>query len=421
MCGGELEIDRAVLVLHPLDMAYLCSSNPVWEEAQIDMVVDLIPDDLVRARVGEVARCSRCPLKCFRFREGPGTDLLAVRTHQRCNHAHFIRIGENPYCPSPKRLHDSCALHLNGPVNEFPAAYQIVHLATLSVLVQLSSPYRNPITQEGQSGVPSGIVNARTISLTLVGFLIGVLAAGGIGVRVIEEVRAEDDATSLPSENVASTSVPLTNSFTDPHETLVASSAIVLSAIVTSDTSVGINYDIVSLAPTGGNATSELPFLYPRLWRLSTEAGTVEGGPVSVGQQTALFDVPKEVGVDDLELVEIIDPLMAYPLDRPFELSAGAPLIEIVDGVQVELVNISKQNDTDLVSIDLIAEDPLDLTFVVEGMGPGWESGQHRPGGAAVELLWVGGDLPAVLSLRAVGVQWVVIDGAYPVSLEGIR
>lgn len=264
-------------------------------------------------------------------------------------------------------------------------------------------------------------MNGRTISLTVVGFLIGVLAAGGIGVRVIEEVRAEDDATSLPSENVASTSVPPTDYFIDPQETLVASSAVVPSTVVTSSSSIEISYDIVSIAPIGGYAISELPFLYPRSWTLTTLSETVQGRQVRVDLQTAVFDVPQEIGADEFESVEMVDPLMAYPLDKQFELSEVDPSIELVSGVRVELVDISEQSGATLVAIDLVAEDPIDLAFVVEGVGPGWVSGQHRSDGATVELLWADGDLPAVLSFRAVGVQWVVIDGEYPVSLEGIR
>ena len=44
---------------------------------------------------------------------------------------------------------------------------------------------------------------ARAVSLTIVAFLLGALAAGGIGVRVIREVKTADDATSLPPSNIA--------------------------------------------------------------------------------------------------------------------------------------------------------------------------------------------------------------------------
>ena len=46
-------------------------------------------------------------------------------------------------------------------------------------------------------------VTARAVSLTIVAFLLGALAAGGIGVRVIREVKTAANATSLPPSNIA--------------------------------------------------------------------------------------------------------------------------------------------------------------------------------------------------------------------------
>ncbi|MGI9584238.1 MAG: hypothetical protein ACR2N7_01450 [Acidimicrobiia bacterium] len=46
-------------------------------------------------------------------------------------------------------------------------------------------------------------MNGRAISLTIVAFLIGAFAAGGIGVRVIEEVRTDENDTSLPPSATA--------------------------------------------------------------------------------------------------------------------------------------------------------------------------------------------------------------------------
>jgi len=46
-------------------------------------------------------------------------------------------------------------------------------------------------------------LNGRAISLTIVAFVLGALAAGGVSVRVIREVKTVDDATSLPPSNIA--------------------------------------------------------------------------------------------------------------------------------------------------------------------------------------------------------------------------
>ncbi len=405
MGGGELQVDSAVLILYPLDVTYLDPADPVREKAQVDMVVDLIPDDLVCTRVGEVSRRSRCSLKCFRFGKGPGANRFAVRPHQRCNHPPLIGVGEDAGRSASEGFHDAVALHLNGPVDQLPAAYQIMHGATLSVSA----------TQEQERGVPSNVVNGQTIALMIVGFLIGMLAAGGIGVRVIEEVRAENDATSLPSENVSSPN----GYFLDPNETLIASAAVVPTSVVASDTSVEIQYDILSLAPLAGFPPTGIPHLYPRSWRLTTESGTVEGGPDNINTGIALFELPADQIAKDVLSVDIVDPLVPYPLDAAFELSAEEPSAAVTASVRVELSSVTEQDDSTVVLLNLIADDPSDLAFIIEGVGPGWRSDPTEPGNPTVELIWVGGERPEVLALRAVGIQWIALEGVYPVSLKG--
>ncbi len=281
--------------------------------------------------------------------------------------------------------------------------------------------------------VPSGAVNGRTIALTVIGFLIGVLAAGGIGVRVIEEVRTTDDATSLPPENVSTTSLPPSEYFVEPDETLIASTALVPASVVTSGTGLAIEYDLVSLAPTEGlppilinsfRSTREipnedLPVIFPRTWVLSTESEKFEGGPANPNVRIARFELPDGVGPGDVVSVEIVDPLMITSLDTHFELSQQAPTVTIVDGVQAHLLNISAQGDSTIVQIELIAEDAIGLAFGVEGVGAGWRSARFEAEGRPrVNLTWVGGDLPEVMTFRAHGDQWVEIPGSYPVSIE---
>lgn len=279
-------------------------------------------------------------------------------------------------------------------------------------------------------------MNGRTIALTIIGFLIGVLAAGSIGVRVIEEVRTTDDATSLPPENVSTTTLPPKEYFVDPGETLIGSTAIVPTAIVSSGTGFAVEYDVVSLAPTAGLPpiifstfgntqeiqNDELPVLFPRNWVLTTESQRFEGGPANPNVRIARFELPEGVNASEVTSVEIIDPLMMASLDTHFELSEEAPLAAIVDGVQARLLNISPQGDSTIVQIELIAEDPVDLTFGVNGVGAGWRSAFFEAEGRPrVNLTWVGGDLPDVMTFRAHGDQWVEIPGSYPVLVEALR
>jgi hypothetical protein len=286
---------------------------------------------------------------------------------------------------------------------------------------------------KNDGAVLSGAVNGKTIALTIVGFLIGVLAAGSIGVRVIDEVRTTDDATSLPPENVATTTLPPTEYFVDPGETLIASTALVPTSVVSSGTGLAIEYDLVSIAPTEGlppifvrsfrNSreifNEELAAMFPRNWVVTTELDRFEGGPANADVRVARFELPEGVGASDVVSVEIVNPLIKASLDTHFELSQQTPTAEIVDGVLAHLLNISAQGDSTIVQIELIAEDVIDLTFFVEGVGEGWRSANFEAEGRPrVNLTWVGGDLPEIMTLRAHGNQWVEIPGSYSVLVE---
>ncbi len=273
-------------------------------------------------------------------------------------------------------------------------------------------------TRTGE-GRTLGIVNGRTISFTIVAFLIGVLAAAGIGVRVIDEVRTDEDATSLPPENVSSTTLPPAVFFVDPDETLIASTALVPISVRGTDSTFAIEYELVSLAPAlGVPPTVSSSFIFPRTWTLTTESQTIAGGPASPTVRVARFDLPEGVVADDITSVQIIDPLMLYPLDTLFELSEQVPSAEIIDGVFAELLSVSEQGDSIIVQIGVDAVDPIDIMFTIEGSGPGWFpttlfGGDRR----RVDLIWVGGDLPEVMTFRARGNQWVELEGSYPVSI----
>lgn len=275
-------------------------------------------------------------------------------------------------------------------------------------------------------------MNGRTITLTIVGFLIGVLAAAGIGVRVIDEVRTTDDATSLPPENVSSTTLPLNRYFVAPGETLIASTAVVPKSVVMSGTGLAIEYDLVSLAPVEGlppmvfssfgntqeTENSDLPVIFPRKWVLTTESQTFEGGPAHPDVRTARFELPEGVITRDVVSIEIVDPLVVASLDTHFELSEQSRVATIVDGVQARLLNISAQGDSTIVQIELVAEDPIDLAFGVEGVGAGWRSAFFEAEGRPrINLTWVGPDLPEIMVFRAHGNQWVEVVGLFPVSI----
>jgi hypothetical protein len=253
-------------------------------------------------------------------------------------------------------------------------------------------------------------VTGRIVALTIVGFLVGMLAAGGIGVRVIEEVRAEDDATSLPAANVSSTTPPL-----------IGSSVVVPTSVVGTGSSVGIEYEIISLAPAALSESAGASTIYPRTWSLTTESGTVDGGPDGGDARVALFELPAGTDASGILAVEIINPLVTYPFDTVFELSEVNSSAAIMEGVRVELASISRGSEATEVQLELVAVDARDLAFTVEGVGPGWSPELVQAGGPTIELIWLEDELPDVLTFRAVGIQWIELEGVFPVSVRDLR
>jgi hypothetical protein len=219
--------------------------------------------------------------------------------------------------------------------------------------------------------------------------------------------------------------------FVDPDEVLIASTALVPRSVIGTDSTFAVEYELISLAPTEGVSPIEfftfrelqqvpnedLAFIFPRSWALTTESQTIEGGPTNQDVRVARFDLPEGVVSSDVVSVQIIDPLMLYPLDVTFDLSERVPSAEVIDGVFAELLNISDQGDSIIVQIEVSADDPIDYTFSIEGTGSGWRSAVVRSGRRAVNLTWVDGDLPEIMTFRARGSRWVELEGTYSVSI----
>ena len=285
-------------------------------------------------------------------------------------------------------------------------------------------------------------MNGRAIALTVVGFLIGALAAGGIGVRVIREVRTSEDATSLPPSNVSSTTTPpstrTSEYFVDPNEVLISSTALVPLSIQTADGQVSVEYELVSIAPRAGlpaiqflgnfNRTvtvevDDMDHIYPRTWILrATNGETYTGGPANSRARTARIDVSDGFSPSEIESIEIVEALAPFPIDVPFTLSLASPRADIVPGVRVELLNVSDQGSSTIVQVEIEIDDAETAGFFVTGDGPGWRSAFFEAEGRRrVNLTWVGGELPEEIPLIATGTVWQQIEGAFTVTLEGIQ
>jgi hypothetical protein len=280
-------------------------------------------------------------------------------------------------------------------------------------------------------------VSVRLITLTIVGFILGAFAAGGIGVRVIREVSTAEDATSLPSENIAPVGAGALSYQVDPNETLIASTALVPSSVLNEDGAVTISYDLISLTPSMGVEpmveflgfssveavpNEDLDHIYPRRWVIDTPGGPVEGGPGNESARSALFKGDRAMTIDDIGTVRIVEALAPFPFAVPVELSIGSPVVELLPGVSVELINVSDQGSTTIIQVAVDVADEAATNVFVAGDGAGWRSAVFEAEGRPrVNLTWAGGTLPADIPLVVSGTAWVNVGGPFAVSMDGVK
>ena len=280
-------------------------------------------------------------------------------------------------------------------------------------------------------------MNARSLFLIVAAFVLGAVAAGSIGVRVIREVRTDEEATSLPTTSTTIQPPSPATFQVDANETLIASTALVPTALEITATEVAIAYDLTTMAPYGGLEPIEffagfgqttviefadLDHVYPRAWVLETTKGTFPGGPANIGTRVARFPIDEAIAADDVIGARITDARVPFPLLVPFTLSEAEPRAAITPGVTVELLNVSDQGSSFIVQVAITAEDHDAEFFFVRGDGPGWRSAFFEAEGRPrVNLTWVGGDLPVDIPLLAEGTVFSGLDGDHVVSLDGIR
>ncbi|NHZ70890.1 MAG: hypothetical protein GWP18_04545 [Proteobacteria bacterium] len=265
-------------------------------------------------------------------------------------------------------------------------------------------------------------MNARAISLTIVAFLLGALAAGGIGVRVIREVRTDPDATSLPQSNITPDASRAPFYQVDPNETLLASTALVPESIDIEDETLRITYDLISLAPqagagSGATTSTDIAVVYPRTWVVLTRAGAVAEATSALGSRFVQFDVDQGTEVSDIVSVSITEASAPYPIEISFTLSESSSVVDLGFGATAELVEVVVDGSTTVVHVAVTSSDERPSDLSISAIDPRWTTSvSSDAAGGSVTLRWSDGQPPDDIRLRAVGSVMVPIDGDFAVS-----
>jgi len=255
-------------------------------------------------------------------------------------------------------------------------------------------------------------VSVRLITLMIVGFVVGALAAGGVGVRVIREVRTADDATSLPAQNIARAD----GYHADPNETLLSSVALIPDAAVFGEDGLVISYDLASLAPSLGNDPSESgPPLFPKRWLVEAVGGEFPGVQDGPGETKVTFPLLAGGSIDQIDTVRIVEAYIPAPFEVPVAISADQSSASVVPGVDIELVNETTDGGTTTIEVRIVSDVDVARDVNVVGDGPRWY--QASVDGDSVTLTRDNDDGPAAFDLIVFGTSWVPIDGEFVVNI----
>ena len=258
-------------------------------------------------------------------------------------------------------------------------------------------------------------MSVRLITLTIVGFLLGALAAGGVGVRVIREVRALDDATSLPAQNIARDD----GYHTDPTETLISSVALVPDAATFGDDGFSISYQMTSIAPTLGTEylQDDQP-LYPKRWLVEALGGEFEGIQENATEPVAVFPLMVGGSIDQVDAVRVVEAFVPAPFETSVSISGASPEVSAGAGIDVVLVGESDNGDTTTIEVQIVADDGTVREVQIVGDGPGWS--ESSTSGDTVTLTRSNDIEAAEFDLIVFGTSWVVIDGEFIVNIGSI-
>lgn len=255
-------------------------------------------------------------------------------------------------------------------------------------------------------------MSVRLVTLTIAGFILGAFAAGGIGVSVIREVRAVDDATSLPAQNIARGD----GYHVDPSETLISSVALIPVAVVFGDEGLSISYDLESIAPSLGTEGTEVgPPLYPKRWLAEAIGGEFEGVQESPDETSVVFPLMAGGSIGQIETVRVVEALLPSPFEVPVSVSASEPKASVVAGVDVVLTGTTGGDGTATIEVRVVADDDSARDVQIVGNGPGWLSAVAT--GDTVTLTRVGDDETTEFDLIVSGTSWVAVDGEFTVSI----
>jgi len=254
-----------------------------------------------------------------------------------------------------------------------------------------------------------------------VGLLIGAGGILGIGALTGADSMV---TTTVPVAAESTPTVPRPV-WVDATETVVGPAVLLPEGLSREGNEVVFRYDLMTLvpladiepalqwvSPQSGFAPidpEDMDPIHPVRWSLVTAGGDIAGETSNPSARAARFEVVEGFQLDSVEAVRIDEYRLPVPVDVEFELSEGAPRVEVAPGVFVSLISLVDQGEQTIVQVEIASEYALNREHLgIGGVGPQWRSAVREAEGRPRYNLRLGGtERSGPVTLRARGYVWL--------------
>jgi hypothetical protein len=198
-----------------------------------------------------------------------------------------------------------------------------------------------------------------------------------------------------------------------------------------SGSQVVVEFDLVSLAPTGDAATVErqlgfgstlevlpadLDTVFLDSWSLETDGERISGTTANPAARAARFEVGNDFDPAEIRNILIDSYAVLAPLSAEIQLGTGDESAVVAPGLTARLLNVTEQANT-IVQIEVVSDRDFNLDNLrVSGLGPGWLSAvREAEGRPRWNLTYGSPTAPDPILIRVEGASWIIVDQSIPI------
>ncbi len=231
-------------------------------------------------------------------------------------------------------------------------------------------------------------------------------------------------ASGESAASVLDPTTPTTLPWIAAGEVQFESTVLIPIDIFTDDGAVVLDYDLTTLAPSGGIQVSvdggPLVDALPERWALNTVSGGATVDTTDPSASSVRFDVRPGLQTEHIADIRLIGWRVAVPTQERVTLNlTTGESADFAGGTGVTVATILDQSNSTIVQTDVDLPHDRWSRIEIDAVDPGWRKSGRLEGG--LQFIWDGTDAPSVLVLEQSSPTWVPVEGDLVVFRGGDR